>query len=41
MENILIFNQYDMVISFTEDTINTELKSWPMEGLLNKVNKKN
>jgi hypothetical protein len=34
MENTLIFNQYDMVISFTEDTINTELKKLVYEGTI-------
>jgi len=34
MENTLIFNQYDMVISFTEDTINTELKKLAYGGTI-------
>lgn len=34
MENTLIFNQYDMVISFTEDTINAELKKLAYEGTI-------
>ncbi|MGQ7853389.1 hypothetical protein ACUN24_04000 [Pedobacter sp. WC2501] len=34
MENKLIFNQYDMVVSFTEDTLNQELKKLVTGGTI-------